>query len=108
MNLNRGSIHWVNLDPSQGSEIRKTRPCVIISASQINEARRTVVVVPLSTAAKSRPPIAVEVSCRGKSVVAVCDQIRTVDKSRLTEQLGDLSKEDLQRLEGGLRKVLCL
>ena len=108
MNLNRGSIHWVNLGPSQGSEIRKTRPCVIISASPINEARRTVVVVPLSTAAKPRPPIAVKVSCKGRSVVAVCDQIRTVDKSRLTEQLGNLSREDLQRLEDGLRRVLCL
>lgn len=108
MNLNRGSVYWINLDPTQGSEIRKTRPCVIISASPINEARRTVIIIPLSTAAKPRPPIAVEVFCMDRSVTAVCDQIRAVDKTRLIERVDTLSKEDMLKIEEGLRLVLCL
>ncbi|MDY6952177.1 MAG: type II toxin-antitoxin system PemK/MazF family toxin, partial [Thermodesulfobacteriota bacterium] len=57
----RGDIWWVSLDPTQGSEIRKTRPCVVLTHNTINRLRRTVVVVPLSTAAKSHPPITVPV-----------------------------------------------
>ncbi|WP_332308286.1 type II toxin-antitoxin system PemK/MazF family toxin, partial [Desulfonatronovibrio magnus] len=51
----RGDVWWVSLDPTQGSEIKKTRPCVVLSHNTINKLRRTVVVVPLSTAAKSHP-----------------------------------------------------
>ena len=67
----RGDIWWVSLDPTQGSEIKKTRPCVVLSHNTINRLRRTVVVVPLSTAAKSHPPITVPVNCQGGAAVAV-------------------------------------
>jgi mRNA interferase MazF len=106
--MERGEIYWVNLNPTIGSEIQKLRPCVILSASPINRARHTVVVVPLSTAAKARPPLAVSVSCLDKKVTAICDQIRTVDKSRLMNSAGQLSKEDLSEIEKGLRQVLSL
>jgi len=106
--LNRGDIYWVNLDPTVGSEIRKKRPCVLIGATPINEARRTVVVVPLSSARKPRPPLVVLVNCLGKQAVAVCDQIRTVDKSRLLEKAGSITKDDLFELERGLRQTLAL
>src|ERR671914_1210044 len=99
--MNRGKVYWVNLNPSQGSEIRKRRPCVLVGATPINQARRTVIVVPLSTSAKPRPPLTIPVQCLGRSVVAVCDQIRAVDKSRLLEAAGSLSKEDLEAIEGG-------
>lgn len=108
MNLKRGSVHWVNLDLPLGSEIKKMRPCVLVGASPINEARHTVVIVPLSTAAKPRPPIAIPVSCLGKDVVAVCDQIRSVDKSRFVKEAGELSKEDMKKLDEGLKVVLAL
>ncbi len=108
LNLNRGEMYWVNLDPTQDAEIRKKRPCVIIGASPINRARKTVVVVPLSTAGKPRPPLAIGVVCKGRKVVAVCDQIRAVDKSRFLERIGTLSKDDLMGLENGLRKVFSL
>jgi mRNA interferase MazF len=52
----RGDIWWVSLDPAQGSEIKKTRPCIVLSHSTVNRLRRTVVVVPLSSAAKPHPP----------------------------------------------------
>lgn len=106
--MKRGDVYWVNLSPTQGSEIHKKRPCVLVGATPINQARRTVVVVPLSTSATARPPLVVAVTCVGKSVVAVCDQIRAVDKSRIQDPIGSLSSEDLRRLEDGLRGVLSL
>ena len=106
--MNRGDIYWVNLDPTTGSEINKLRPCVLVGATPINQARRTVVVVPLSTSAIARPPLTILVSCLNKEVTAVCDQIRTVDKSRLKKLAGSLSESDLNSLDDGLRQVLNL
>jgi len=106
--MNRGEVYWVNLDPTQGAEIRKQHPCVLVGAAPINKARRTVVVVPLSTSAKPRPPLTIPVQCLGKQVVAVCDQIRAIDKTRLRESAGPLSKEDMEAIDEGLRQVLVL
>jgi mRNA interferase MazF len=66
------------------------------------------VVIPLSTSAAPNPPLTIGVICLGKKVVAVCDQIRAVDKSRLLEKADMLSLEDIERIEDGLRQVLCL
>lgn len=106
--MNRGDIYWVDLNPTKGSEINKQRPCVIVSTTAINQARNTVVVVPLSTAARAYPPIVIHVECLNKKVVAVCDQIRTVDKSRLIKSAGKLSLRDLDYLDESLRQVLSL
>lgn len=106
--MNRGEVYWVNLDPTVGSEIQKKRPCVLLGANPINQARRTVVVVPLSSAGPVRPPLTVAVRCLGRAAVAVCDQIRAVDKSRLLERAGEVSDEDLRAIEDGLRQSLCL
>ena len=108
MNLKRGDVYWVDLNPTRGSEIQKMRPCVLVGATPISQARRTVVVVPLSTAGKPRLPIAIPAFCLGKQVVAVCDQIRAVDKARLIKDAGSLSKEDMIALDAGLRHVLSL
>jgi mRNA interferase MazF len=105
---NRGDIYWVNLDPTTGSEIKKKRPCVVIGATPINKARRTVVIVPLSSAGKPHPPLTVPMKCQGREVVAVCDQIRAVDKSRLGEKIGIIAKEDLLEVEKGIRQTLAL
>lgn len=106
--MNRGDIYWVDLNPTRGSEINKKRPCVIVSATPINRARNTVIVVPLSTVAKSRPPIVINVECLGQQVSAVCDQIRTVDKSRLGQAAGNLSVDDMNTLDESLRQILTL
>lgn len=106
--MKRGEIFWVNLNSTMGSEINKLRPCVLVSATPINLARNTVVVVPLSTSAKARPPITIPVNCLGKDVTAICDQIRTVDKTRLKNSAGHLSNSDLQKIDDGLRQVLSL
>ena len=106
--MNRGDIYWVDLEPTKGAEIKKLRPCVIVSATPINKARHTVIVVPLSTSAKPRSPIVIEVKCLDKLVTAVCDQIRTVDKSRLVKPAGKVTLVDLEVLEESLRQVLSL
>ena len=106
--MKRGDVYWANLDPTIGSEIKKKRPCVLVGANPINTARRTVVVVPLSSSAKSHPPLTIPVSFLGKEAVAVTDQIRAIDKSRILEKGGTLTLEELKAIDEGLRQVLCL
>ncbi len=108
MNLKRGDIYWVDLNPTVGSEIKKQRPCVLMGATPINQARRTVLVIPLSSSGMPRPPLAIEVECLGRKVIAVCDQLRAVDKSRLRESAGSLTADDLEQIEEALRRVLSL
>ena len=106
--VRRGDIWWVNLDPTRGSEISKTRPAAVISADALNRARRTVIIVPLSSGPIPRPPIIVATPSAGPNSVAVCDQLRAVDKRRLTRHSGRLSTAYLQTLEEGLRRILEL
>ena len=108
LKMDRGDIYWVNLNPTKGSEINKLRPCVLVGATPVNQARHTVVVVPLSTSSQARLPITVSVTCLDKRVIAVCDQIRAIDKSRLIKSAGKLSLADLNALDDGLRQVLSL
>jgi mRNA interferase MazF len=106
--MKRGTIWWVNFDPTRGSEIQKTRPAVILSADGLNRVRRTVVVVPLSIGPVPRPPIIVATPSAGSGSVAICDQVRAVDKTRMTRATGTLSSEDLRTLEDSIRSVLQL
>jgi len=107
--LLRGSVWWVNLDPAQGSEIKKVRPCVLVAASPINQARRTVLVVPFSSSGSPpQPPITVKVSCMGKNVLAVCDQLRAVDKTRLSGWIEMMDEESLDAVGKALQQVLSL
>ena len=108
MSPRRGEIWCVNLDPTRGSEIKKTRPCIVLGTNILNERRRTVVVIPLSTGPQAAPPLLVPVSCAGKSTIAVVDQIRAVAKERLHGRLDELSPRDLFKLEDALRMVLEL
>jgi mRNA interferase MazF len=104
----RGDIWWVALDPTLGSEIRKTRPCIVMSVRVLNERRRTVIVVPLSSSPKASPPILIPVSCDGRATVAVSDQIRAVAKERLQSRLGVVRPEEMTALEDGLRQIMQL
>lgn len=104
----RGDVWWVDLNPTRGSEIRKRRPAVMLSGDPLNRARRTVVVVPLSTGPAPRPPIVVATPSAGVGSVAVCDQVRAVDKARLSRFEGRLAATDLRAVENGVRAVLEL
>ena len=106
--VRRGEVWWVDLDPARGSEIRKMRPAVVLTANALNRARRTVVVVPLSTGPAPRPPIVVATPSAGTGSVAVCDQVRAVDKGRLARCSGQLTPANLRDVENGVRTVLEL
>ncbi|MCW5554472.1 MAG: type II toxin-antitoxin system PemK/MazF family toxin [Verrucomicrobiae bacterium] len=108
MNPKRGEIWWVNLDPTQGREIRKHRPCVILSADWLNRKRSTPVVVPLSSSPQSAPPVVVSIPSAGSDSVAVMDQMRAVDKRRFTHKTGSLSAADMKSVEHAARMILVL
>jgi mRNA interferase MazF len=87
--VRRFDIHLVRLDPTEGREIRKTRPCLVISPDEMNRHIDTVIVAPMTT--KHRPyPSRVPVKFRRKTGQIVLDQIRTVDKARLVKRIGTL------------------
>jgi mRNA interferase MazF len=104
----RGEIWWVRLDPTIGAEIRKTRPCLVVSTNIINDRRRTVVVIPLSSSPKPSPPLLIPLMCAGRAVVAIIDQIRAVSKERLDRIIGSVSNQEIEAVENGLRRVLEL
>jgi mRNA interferase MazF len=104
----RGEIWWVRLDPTIGAEIRKTRPCLVVSTNIINERRRTVVVIPLSSSPKPSPPLLIPLMCAGRAAVAILDQIRAVSKERLDRIIGSVSNQEIEAVENGLRRVLEL
>ena len=89
MVVNRFDVYLVNLDPTVGSEIRKTRPCLVISPDEMNRHIRTVIVAPLTTGGKE---YSTRVPCtfRRKKGEIVLDQIRTIDKARLVKKLGSI------------------
>jgi mRNA interferase MazF len=91
MVVKRFDVYLINLDPTVGSEIKKTRPCLVISPDEMNRYIATVIVAPMTT--KGRPyPTRVPCRFQGKDGQVVLDQIRTVDKSRLVRKLGRITK----------------
>ena len=104
MELKQYQIVLVNLDPTIGSEIKKTRPCVIISPNEMNKHLRTIVISPMTT--KSRKyPTRIEVKHDQKIGWIVLDQIRTVDRQRIIKALGRLSKPEIKELKAILKET---
>jgi mRNA interferase MazF len=106
--IRRGEVWWVSLDPTQGSETKKTRPCLVLSHDTLNRLRRTVVVVPLSSAAAAHPPVTISMVCQGEPAVAVIDQIRAVGKHRLQSRIEVASNADLRAVTDAVVAVLQL
>ncbi len=104
MDLRQYKIVLVNLDPTIGTEIKKTRPCVIISPDEMNEHLRTIVVVPMTTKSK-KYPTRIEVKHDSKIGWAAIDQIRTIDKQRIVKVLGRLSKPEIKEVKSVLRET---
>jgi mRNA interferase MazF len=90
--MNRFDVHLVNLDPTVGHEIRKTRPCLIISPDEMNRHIRTVIIAPMTTKGRSYPT-RVPCTFKGKAGQIVLDQIRTVDSVRLVRKVGRISQK---------------
>lgn len=92
--VSRGDIWLINLDPTLGSEIKKTRPCVIVSPQEMHDFLRTVIIAPMTTKghqASYRVPLTHD----GKKGLVLLDQIRTIDKARLVKRLGAVNKKTL-------------
>lgn len=104
MVVRRFDVYLVALDPSVGSEIRKTRPCVVISPDEMNRHIATVIVAPMTT--KGQPyPTRVPCKFQGKVGQVVLDQIRTVDKARLIKRLGRLGPRTQAEILGTLAEM---
>lgn len=106
MEVNRFEVYLINLDPTVGSEIRKKRPCLVVSPDEMNHNIRTVIVAPMTT--KGQPyPTRVECRFRGKLGQVVLDQIRTVDKVRLVRKLGRLDTRAAERVLAVLEEMFA-
>ena len=106
MVVKRFDVYLVNLDPTVGSEIKETRPCLVISPDEMNRWIRTVIVAPMTT--KGQPyPTRVPCELQGKEGQVVLDQIRTVDKSRLVRKLGRISKPTQREVLGILAEMFA-
>jgi mRNA interferase MazF len=104
--VKRGEIWLVNLDPTVGSEIKKTRPCVVISPQEMHDYLRTVIVAPMTTG--SRPaPFRIAIRHGGKHGLILLDQIRAVDKTRLVKRAGTIGPAALGATLGALAEVFA-
>ena len=104
MEVTQYQILLVNLDPTIGSEIKKTRPCVVISPDEMNKHLRTIVIAPMTTKSR-RYPTRVEVKHDRKIGWIVIDQIRTIDKQRIIKVLGRLSIPEIKEVKSVLKET---
>ncbi|MBA3886744.1 MAG: type II toxin-antitoxin system PemK/MazF family toxin [Acidobacteria bacterium] len=104
----RGDVFWVNLDPVVGTEIRKTRPAVIVSNDSCNRHGTRVVVLPITSQIESLYPGEAMVEVKGKPARALGDQIRSIDKTRLKARVSTLTSDEMARIDEALAITLAL
>jgi mRNA interferase MazF len=104
MEVKQYQIVLVNLDPTLGSEIQKTRPCVIVSPNEINDNLRTVVIVPMTSASR-KYPTRVKVRHNSQEGWVVIDQIRTIDKIRIIKKVGSLTEKEILECKRVIRET---
>jgi mRNA interferase MazF len=105
MKIAQYDIVLVNLDPTIGSEIKKTRPCLIISPNEINDNLRTVIIAPLTSSSKPYPS-RVKIFSNNQEGWAVIDQIRTIDKTRIIKYLNKISKTESDSIRAVIKEML--
>ena len=104
MDIEQYQIVLVNLDPTKGSEIKKTRPCLVISPNEMNRYLNTVIVAPMTTVVKSYPSRVKIVHDKKKGTVAL-DQIRTIDRSRIIKVLGEISDKEILNCKAVIKEI---
>jgi len=105
--VRRGDVWLINLDPTVGSEIKKTRPCVVVSPAEMHDYLRTVIVTPMTTGSKPAP-YRIPVKFQGKHGLILLDQIRVLDKTRLVKKLGEVEGETLTATLETLQEVFAM
>ncbi len=106
MEIKRFDVFLVNLDPTQGSEIQKTRPCLVISPDEINQYLRTIIIAPMTSRCREYPT---RIACHvgGKDGEIVLDQLRTVDRGRLIKKLGSIDERTRRGVLHGLAELFA-
>ena len=104
--VRRYEVYLVNLNPTQGSEIEKTRPCVVVSPDEMNHYIRTVIIAPMTSMQRDYPS-RVNLTFQRKKGQVVLDQIRTVDKARLVRRLGVLPEARAREVAGVLQEMFA-
>jgi mRNA interferase MazF len=104
MEVKQYQIVLVNLDPTLGSEIQKTRPCVIVSPNEMNDNLNTVVIAPMTSASR-KYPTRVKVKHNNQEGWVVIDQIRTIDKIRVVKKFGSLSEKEIRECKRVIRET---
>lgn len=107
MVVKRFDVYLINLDPTIGSEIQKTRPCLVISPDEMNRHIRTVIIAPMTSAQRDYPT-RVNCSFQKKKGQIVLDQLRTVDKARLVKKLGTIGSKEQMEVVGVLQRLFAL
>jgi mRNA interferase MazF len=105
MVIKQYEVFLIDLDPTKGHEIQKTRPCVVISPDEMNANIGTVIIAPMTTTSKTYPS-RVEINFDKKQGWVVLDQIRTIDKSRLIKKMGSIQKEEIIKVKNVLQEML--
>ena len=105
MVIKQYDVFLVDLDPTKGHEIQKTRPCLVISPDEMNANIGTVIIAPMTTKSKTYPS-RIEISFDKKQGWIVLDQIRTIDKSKLLKKLGTILKEEITKVKNVLQEML--
>lgn len=106
--IKRGEVYWVNLNPTIGSEIQKTRPAVILSNNIQNKVSSRVVVIPITSNSDKIFPFESKINLKNKDAKVLTDQIRTVDKSRLSDCISMLTKSEIKDVERAIKLTLSL
>ena len=104
----RGDIYWVDLNPTIGAEINKTRPALIVSNNIANEMARIIMVAPITSKIKTLYPFEVKVTLNGKDGKIMLNQCRAIDKSRLTEKIDSIDPETMKLAEEAIKIVFGL
>lgn len=102
--IERFSVYWVDLDPTKGSEIKKTRPCIVVSPDELNRHLNTVIIVPLTSTIRNYP-FRVHCLVAGKEGEAAIDQLKTVDKSRIGRYISSLRKSEIKQIKEILQQM---
>lgn len=107
MEINQYDIYWVNLDPTISREMKKTRPCVILSPDDMNQFITTVIIAPLTTTTRAYPS-RVKFVLSGKTSMIALDQIKTIDKARLQNKIGKLNAITITLVKKVIEEMLVL
>ena len=105
MEISQYDVCLVNLDPTIGHEMKKTRPCLVISPNEMNENIRTFIIAPMTTKSHNYPT-RINVSFDGKAAWVVLDQIRTIDKQRLVKKLGRIHNDTALAVKAVIKEML--